>query len=174
MVHNLFASTGSNFKYMPGRYHLQVFTVLPEYMCYEKFKANNMNAASPRSLISFSVKLEVIQIIYYYCCFQSPNVATQPLEKIRRITTTWPNDPQSPFHDTSGTPMQPLARLTIKRQRVYEKSCTDGPPGPDDTNFGILPEPEDCERSKYCQIRIVNHIRKKIRTSRYFSFYINF
>lgn len=55
----------------------------------------------------------------------SSNSPTRPQEKIRRITSSWPNDAKSPFYDPSGQPMKPLARLTIQRQRIYEKSCSD-------------------------------------------------
>ncbi|XP_076067387.1 spondin-1-like [Oratosquilla oratoria] len=57
--------------------------------------------------------------------YMSPNQATIPRERIRRITSSYPNNPESPFYDPSGTPMKPLARLTVTRQRVYEKSCSD-------------------------------------------------
>lgn len=55
----------------------------------------------------------------------SPNSPTVPQEKIRRITSSYPNDELSPFYDPSGTPMKPLAKLIITRERVYEKSCKD-------------------------------------------------
>ncbi|XP_022251583.1 spondin-1-like isoform X2 [Limulus polyphemus] len=48
---------------------------------------------------------------------------TIPQERIRRITSRHPNSPQSPFFDPTGMPMKPVARLTIARQRIYEKSC---------------------------------------------------
>ncbi|XP_064108632.1 spondin-1-like isoform X2 [Macrobrachium nipponense] len=57
--------------------------------------------------------------------YESANAPTIPREKIRRITNNYPNDPKSPFYDPTGLPMKPLARLTITRQRVYEKSCSD-------------------------------------------------
>lgn len=50
---------------------------------------------------------------------------TIPQEKIRRITSSSPNSEESPFYDPSGVQMKPVARLTITRQRVYEKSCDD-------------------------------------------------
>lgn len=53
---------------------------------------------------------------------------TVPQEKIRRITSSTPNNPLSPFYDASGTPMKPVARLTVTRQRVYDKSCDDYEP----------------------------------------------
>lgn len=53
---------------------------------------------------------------------------TVPQEKIRRITSSTPNNPLSPFYDASGQPMKPVARLTVTRQRVYDKSCDDYDP----------------------------------------------
>ncbi|PRD38258.1 UNVERIFIED_CONTAM: Spondin-1 [Trichonephila clavipes] len=51
--------------------------------------------------------------------------ATVPQEKIRRITSSTPNNPLSPFYDSTGQPMKPVARLTVTRQRVYDKNCDD-------------------------------------------------
>ncbi|GBO14127.1 hypothetical protein AVEN_63866-1 [Araneus ventricosus] len=48
-----------------------------------------------------------------------------PQEKIRRITASTPNNLQSPFYDPSGEAMKPVARLTVTRQRVYDKNCSD-------------------------------------------------
>ncbi|XP_059486805.1 spondin-1-like isoform X2 [Neocloeon triangulifer] len=53
----------------------------------------------------------------------SPDQPTNPREPIRRITSSFPNDPRSPFYDPTGVEMKPLARLYITRQRLYEKSC---------------------------------------------------
>ncbi|KAJ8984954.1 hypothetical protein NQ317_007823 [Molorchus minor] len=55
--------------------------------------------------------------------FQSTNKPSSPRQPIRRLKTNSPNDPRSPFFDPTGTPMKPLARLTLSRQRLYEKSC---------------------------------------------------
>ncbi|KAJ9594398.1 hypothetical protein L9F63_014188, partial [Diploptera punctata] len=54
----------------------------------------------------------------------SPDMPTTPREPIRRITSSYPNDPKSPFFDPTGEEMKPLARLYLTRQRLYEKSCT--------------------------------------------------
>ncbi|XP_047736020.1 spondin-1 [Hyalella azteca] len=57
--------------------------------------------------------------------YMSANQATIPRQRITKITNSYPNDEQSPFYEPRGLPMKPLARLTITRQRVYEKSCSD-------------------------------------------------
>ena len=44
---------------------------------------------------------------------QSPNARTDPQQKIRRITDTWPDDASSPFYGIR--PQQPLATLHIRR-----------------------------------------------------------
>ncbi|XP_018495861.1 spondin-1-like [Galendromus occidentalis] len=49
---------------------------------------------------------------------RSPSV---PQQRIRRITSSFPNHLDSPFYDPTGTPMKPVAKLTITRQRLYEK-----------------------------------------------------
>ena len=56
---------------------------------------------------------------------------TTPREPIRRITSSYPNDPKSPFFDPTGDEMKPLARLYLTRQRLYEKSCTEDGEGTD-------------------------------------------
>ncbi|XP_017068836.1 spondin-1 [Drosophila eugracilis] len=48
-----------------------------------------------------------------------------PPDVIRRIRSDFPNDPRSPFYDESAAPMKPLAILTVKRQRIYERRCAD-------------------------------------------------
>lgn len=72
--------------------------------------------------------------------YLSPNAPTIPQERIRRITSNSPNLAESPFYDQSGIRMKPIARLTVARQRIYEKAC--GDPSHSD-------EDEDDMRSKY-------------------------
>nr|XP_018916487.1 PREDICTED: spondin-1-like isoform X1 [Bemisia tabaci] len=55
----------------------------------------------------------------------SPDIPTVPRDRIQKITTSWPDDPKSPFYDPSGAEMKPLARLILNQQRLYEKTCTD-------------------------------------------------
>ncbi|XP_077276011.1 spondin-1 isoform X1 [Temnothorax americanus] len=57
--------------------------------------------------------------------YVSPDSPTEPQEPIRRITSTYPNDSRSPFYDPSGLDMKPLAKLSLNRQRLYEKTCDD-------------------------------------------------
>ncbi|XP_073997255.1 spondin-1 isoform X3 [Rhodnius prolixus] len=57
--------------------------------------------------------------------YTSPDMPTEPKDHIRRITSSFPADPGSPFYDPSGQEMKPLARLHLIRQRLYEKSCSD-------------------------------------------------
>jgi hypothetical protein len=56
---------------------------------------------------------------------QSPDEPTVPRQTIRHITSSYPNDPRSPFYDSSGAKMQPLARLYLRRQQLFEKQCDD-------------------------------------------------
>ncbi|OQR73585.1 spondin-1-like, partial [Tropilaelaps mercedesae] len=48
---------------------------------------------------------------------------SEPPQRIRKITSSYPPDPEAPFFDETGTPMKPVARLTLSRQRLYEKHC---------------------------------------------------
>ncbi|XP_023216087.1 spondin-1-like isoform X2 [Centruroides sculpturatus] len=52
----------------------------------------------------------------------SPKSPTVPQERIRRITGA---QPDSPFYNANGSPTKPVARMTVTRQRVYDKSCDD-------------------------------------------------
>ncbi|CAH0561042.1 unnamed protein product [Brassicogethes aeneus] len=55
-----------------------------------------------------------------YTSSDEPSLPRQP---IRRIKPNSPNDPRSPFYDENGEDMKPIARLTLTRQRLYEKTC---------------------------------------------------
>ncbi|XP_042243075.1 spondin-1-like isoform X2 [Homarus americanus] len=83
--------------------------------------------------------------------YESANAPSIPREKIRRITNSYPNDPKSPFYDPTGMPMTPLAKLTITRQRVYEKACSETRPvGLDDPDL-IYSDDIDSNRPD-CQV----------------------
>ncbi|XP_046747720.1 spondin-1-like isoform X2 [Diprion similis] len=63
--------------------------------------------------------------------YLSQDTPTDPQEKITRITSTFPNDPASPFYDETGADMKPIAKLYLNRQRLYEKTCdAPSPEGP--------------------------------------------
>ncbi|KAH8275874.1 hypothetical protein KR026_009129 [Drosophila bipectinata] len=57
--------------------------------------------------------------------YTSPDQPQVPPDVIRRMRSDFPNDPRSPFYDENGDPMKPMAYLTIKRQRIYERRCAD-------------------------------------------------
>ena len=42
-----------------------------------------------------------------------------------RITSSHPDDPRQPFWNETGAPIKPLAKLTLNRQRLYNKACGD-------------------------------------------------
>ncbi|OXU21106.1 hypothetical protein TSAR_012227 [Trichomalopsis sarcophagae] len=70
--------------------------------------------------------------------YESVDAETEPRDVIRRITTTWPNDDRSPFYDDSAVDMNPLARLYLKRQRIYEKNCERSPSFEDSEGLGAV------------------------------------
>ncbi|KAK7873957.1 hypothetical protein R5R35_012966 [Gryllus longicercus] len=55
--------------------------------------------------------------------YMSPNSPTIPREKIRRITTMYPEDPRAPFYDPTRAEMLPLARLYLVRESVTPRPC---------------------------------------------------
>lgn len=56
-------------------------------------------------------------------CNQDPDAPLNPGHPIRRIQSNSPNDERSPFYNSDGEEVKPLARLYITRQKVYEKEC---------------------------------------------------
>ncbi|XP_017787467.1 PREDICTED: spondin-1 [Habropoda laboriosa] len=55
--------------------------------------------------------------------YMSPNSETKPREKMKPITTLYPEDPRAPFYDPSGRPMLPLARLYLNREKTIPRGC---------------------------------------------------
>ena len=69
--------------------------------------------------------------------YTSPNEPQIPHDRIQRVKpTSDPNMTMSPFYDPSGARMNPFARLTISRQRMYEKPCDDKEGGDTDGGGG--------------------------------------
>jgi hypothetical protein len=68
--------------------------------------------------------------------YLSPNTPTIPRERIRRITPNYPESPESPFYDPNNNWMKPFAKLTVTRQRMYEKPCEE------DNDIGVNRNPE--------------------------------
>ncbi|EDW74398.2 uncharacterized protein Dwil_GK21895 [Drosophila willistoni] len=57
--------------------------------------------------------------------YRSSDQPQVPPDVIRRMRSDFPNDPRSPFYDKDGSPMKPMAVLTVRRQRLYERRCAD-------------------------------------------------
>lgn len=59
--------------------------------------------------------------------YLSPNQPTVPVDRIKKIRTNYPASAESPFYDTGNglIKMKPFVKLTVTRQRIYEKSCDD-------------------------------------------------
>lgn len=57
--------------------------------------------------------------------YMSPNDETKPRQKMRPITTSYPEDPRSPFFDATGRPMLPLARLYLNREKIIPRGCSE-------------------------------------------------
>ncbi|XP_014483315.1 PREDICTED: spondin-1 [Dinoponera quadriceps] len=77
--------------------------------------------------------------------YLSPDSPTVPQEAIRRITSTYPNNSESPFYDPTGLDMKPLAKLYLNRQRLYEKHCEDSNETSGDTGASK-------KRNKACRV----------------------
>ncbi len=42
-----------------------------------------------------------------------------------RITTMYPEDPRQPFYNPRSDTMTPLAKLYIRREKVFSRNCDD-------------------------------------------------
>lgn len=54
---------------------------------------------------------------------QSPNSETFPRERMREITTMFPEDPRQPFYNPHSSAMTPLARLYIRKVKSFPRNC---------------------------------------------------
>lgn len=55
--------------------------------------------------------------------FQSPDQPSTMGHPVRQILSNSPNDPESPFYNSDGESVKPLAKIYITRQKVYDKVC---------------------------------------------------
>ena len=63
-----------------------------------------------------NISLFIISKCFVWYNTQSPNQPTQPPEKIHNLTTTYPNDWDSPFY---GQVNFPMAKLIIRKNKDY-------------------------------------------------------
>jgi hypothetical protein len=85
--------------------------------------------------------------------YMSPNSETKPREKMKPITTSYPEDPRSPFYDPSGRPMHPLARLYIDREKIIPRGCSEDLLQQQVTELEVAENTEDTSRG----MRIVSY-----------------
>ncbi|XP_063986743.1 spondin-1 [Diachasmimorpha longicaudata] len=78
--------------------------------------------------------------------YMSPNSETKPREKMKPITTLYPEDPRSPFYDPSGRPMIPLARLYLTRESVIKRGCDEAALQEQVSQFEVAENTEDTSR----------------------------
>ncbi|KAK0080598.1 hypothetical protein PV325_013676 [Microctonus aethiopoides] len=78
--------------------------------------------------------------------YMSPNSETKPREKMKPITSFYPEDPRSPFYDPSGRPMLPLAKLYINREKIIERGCDESALKQQVAEFEVAENTEDTSR----------------------------
>ena len=81
--------------------------------------------------------------------YMSANAETRPRERMKPITTMYPEDPRSPFYDPSGKPMLPLARLYLDREEIKKKSCDERDLEVELAEFGAAENSQDTERREF-------------------------
>uniref|UniRef100_T1PNB9 Spondin-1 n=2 Tax=Musca domestica TaxID=7370 RepID=T1PNB9_MUSDO len=57
--------------------------------------------------------------------YMSPNLETQPRERMYRITPMYPEDPRAPFYNPQTKTMVPLAKLYLRREKIISRNCDD-------------------------------------------------
>lgn len=67
---------------------------------------------------------------------------------MKPITTSYPEDPRSPFYDPTGKPMLPLARLYLNREKVIQHSCDEDSLKQQVAEFEVAENTEDTSRRK--------------------------
>lgn len=88
--------------------------------------------------------------------YMSPNSETIPREKMKPITTLYPEDPRSPFYDPTGRPMLPLARLYLDREKIITRGCDEEVLQQQLTQLEVAENTEDtvrpeCRTTEYSQ-----------------------
>jgi len=83
--------------------------------------------------------------------YMSPNSETKPREKMKPITTLYPEDPRSPFYDPSGRPMHPLARFYLNREKIIPRGCSEELLQQQVVELEVAENTEDTSRRMYCR-----------------------
>uniref|UniRef100_A0A8C4Q8H1 Spondin 1a n=1 Tax=Eptatretus burgeri TaxID=7764 RepID=A0A8C4Q8H1_EPTBU len=73
--------------------------------------------------------------------YESPNLPTTPQERIRPLTSL--DHPDSPFYDSEGGPITPVARVVIERLARKGEHCNTRPDDVDDVVSGEDEDEED-------------------------------
>lgn len=93
--------------------------------------------------------------------YMSPNSETKPREKMKPITTLYPEDPRSPFYDPSGRPMQPLARLYLNREKIISRECNEELLQQQVTELEVAENTEDTSRRTQAIFSIIANLFEK-------------
>ena len=57
--------------------------------------------------------------------YMSPNLETQPKERMYRIKTMYPEDPCSPFNNLQSCEMTLLTKQLLTREKIILRNCDD-------------------------------------------------
>lgn len=101
--------------------------------------------------------------------YMSPNAPTIPQEPVYRITSSYPEDPRAPFYEMHGGPIQPIARLYFKRERIFPKSCFEESSSESDREGQETEKRPECVTTNYtewspCSASCGSGMQARIRT----------
>ncbi|XP_014250507.1 spondin-1-like isoform X2 [Cimex lectularius] len=83
--------------------------------------------------------------------YMSIKSASEPQERISKITSSYPDDQRSPFYDPEGKEMPSLAKLVITQEKIIPKLCSDLSENELLEEISITDNSEDGNRAE-CQV----------------------
>ena len=88
-----------------------------------------------------------------------------PQDKIRKISSSYPNNPLSPFYDPTGKPLLPVAKLTIRKLKTRNSECKSDIGDANDPDFDLNDLSNFMRRSQFMALDS-NIVSKKSKNNK--------